>query len=349
MRLWFRLLLFRLAGTFAFLLISLFFLYVIVDLSVNGVRFFSAETAPVEIALYYVRNFAEHLEIFFPLGFLLAAMKVLFDLNLHRELVALQMAGLSKKKLLLPFFLFASLLSAGSYFNSQWLAPDAQEAASSFRLEHAKKKKKMREQVFPLSLEDGTELVYQSFDPQKNRFFDVFWLKAPDDIWHMKYLKADSQLPIGLFVDRLSRNSSSQFEKKESFAEKAFPEIRWDETAPLQRFVPYENRPLATLFFQSRAESADKPCILSHLHYKLALPLLPFLILLSIGPFSLHFARSLPFFLFAACALFAFAALCTLLDGMLILGENRVLLPAVAIWTPFLLSFALSFRPFFKM
>jgi lipopolysaccharide export LptBFGC system permease protein LptF len=117
----------------------------------------------------------------------------------------------------------------------------------------------------------------------------------------------------------------------------------------LQRFVAYENRSLSTLFHQALSDSADKPNIFSHLHYKLALPLFPFLILLAIGPFSLKFSRSLPFFFFAACALFAFAALCTILDGMLILGENRVLSPFIAIWTPLLFAFGISARFFLKI
>ncbi len=215
MSLWFRLLFFRISKTFFFLLFCIFSIFVAVDLSVNSVRFFSSgKTLVEEIALYYLQNFAKHLELFFPLSFLMASMKVLLDLNSHRELVALQMAGLSKKKLLAPFFLFAAFLSIACYANSEWIAPDAQDAACKFKTAHMKKQKKKREHVFNLTLEDGTELVYQKFDPLEKEFFDVFWLRAPDDVWHMKHLKIETAPPLGRFVDHLSRTEEKRFEKK---------------------------------------------------------------------------------------------------------------------------------------
>ncbi len=350
MKLWFRFLFRRLTYTFLFFLFSLFFLYVAVDLSVNGVRFFTSEkTLAAEIALYYLQNFAEHLDLFLPLSFLLSAMKVLLDLNAHRELGALQMAGLSKKKLLSPFFLFASLLSAACYINSEWIAPDAQGAADRFRMGHAKKKKMKRVHVFTLSLEDGSELVYQSYDAEAKQLFDVFWISSPDDIWHMKYLKIDPSPPIGKFVDHISRNLEKRFEKKESFEEKPFPNLVWDgeiDLSSLQQFTPFENRPLTTLFQQTRSDGAERHGAASHFHYKMAVPLLPFLILIAITPFSMRFSRSSPFFLFAACALFGFVGFATILDGMLILGENSVLPSYLAIWGPVAVFFLLSFRPF---
>jgi len=351
MTLWFRYLFSRLAKTFLFLLFCIFSIYVIVDLSVNSVRFFSSGgTTFIEISLYYLRNFAKHLELFFPLSFLLSAMKVLFDLNAYRELVALQMAGLSKKKLLSPFYLFAILLSSVCYINCEWIAPDAQDSANEFRSAHAKKKKKKREHLFTLSLEDETELIYQSFDPSEKQLFDVYWICSADDIWHMKYLKIDPKPPSGRHVDRLTRNEMKQFEKKESFDKRDFPELSWDDDgAALQRFVPFENRSLSNLYQQARSNSADKQSLFTHLHYKLALPMLSFLAILAISPFSMRFSRSLPVFLFASLSLFGFIALCTILDGMLILGENKVLPPYIAIWGPLLLSFGLAARPFIKL
>jgi lipopolysaccharide export system permease protein len=324
-------------------------LYVAVDLSIHGARFLSSEqTTFADVSLYYLHTFATLLEIFSTLAFLLASLRVLFHLNNHRELVALQMAGLSKKRLLFPFFLFASLLSLVGYANSQWFAPEASDISHTFMSAHkAKKKKRETSRVYSLSLEDDSNLVYQRFDPEKKELFDVFWIRTPHDIWHMKYLTVD---PLrGRFVNHLTRNSQKQIEKSESFPARDFPEIPWDEEAILHKFVPPENRPLSTLFSQAVIASAERHGILAHLYYKLLAPLTPFLILLAISPLSLRFSRNHPLFLIAAVSLFSFISLKVILDGMLILGETQTLPASLAIFGPiaFLLAFLLP--PFARM
>lgn len=321
-----------------------------VDLSIHGVRFLSRGTTTfAEIALYYVRHFATHLEFFLPFTFLLASLKLLLDLNAHGELVALQMAGLSKKKLLRPLFLFAAFLSLAAFANNQWIAPDAQDATDVFREAHSKKKKK-KDPLYHIALNDDSELIYQNFDEEKQEFFDLFWIQTPDDVWHMKSLKLEHKMnPQGHFVDHLVRNKEGQFEKRESFLSCPFPNLRWSKETSLERFIPFENRSISSLLQQARADSADRQSIFSHLHYKMALPLLPFFILLSISPFTMRFRRSFPTFLLVALSIFAFVGLMMILQGMLILGENRVLPAYLAIWGPMAALFALLLPPFIRL
>ncbi len=341
MKIWQKHLLSQLIKTFLFFLFCIFAIYVIVDLSMHGIRFLS-QSDFAEVALYYLHMFATLLETFLSLAFLLAVMRVLFDLNIHREIVALQMAGLSKKKLLTPFFFSAGFLSILFYINSQWIAPDAQDITDEFKDLHKRKRKKNTEQtrVYSVSLEDESELVYLSFEKGKKELFDVFWIRTPNDIWHMKTLKVDSLK--GSYVDHLTRNSAKQFEKTESYLTRDFPELPWDKDVVLHRFVPFENRPISTLLFQAYTDPADRGSVFSHLYYKLLMPLTPLLILLTMGPISMRYSRNLPFFLIAVCSLFGFVAFKVILDGMLILGENRVLPAALAIFTPFLLVLSIS-------
>jgi lipopolysaccharide export LptBFGC system permease protein LptF len=259
------------------------------------------------------------------------------------------MAGLSKKTLLRPFFSLAAVLSLTLYANSQWFAPDAQDAAHTFRSEHSSsKKKKKREYVYNLALDDDSELIYQSFNEKQNTLFDAYWIKTPDDIWHMKYLECGEH-PQGYFVDHLQRNRQGQFEKTESFPTRPFPRLSWDKDATLERFVPFENRSISTLLSQALIFTADRPSIFAHLHYKLALPLLPFFIIIGISPVVMQFNRSRPTFLIVAISLCLCFALMTILDGMLILGENQVIPGYLAIWGPIALLFLGISRPFAKL
>ena len=350
MKLWQKYLFLKLLKLFLFIILTLFFMYLLVDLSIHGVKIFSSATSSwIEVLLYYLRIFAMHLELFFSLSFLLASLKVLIDLSTHQELVALQMAALSRKKLLVPFFTLAALLSLGCYINSQFLSLEAQDAAYAFKTTHVKtKKKEKRENVHSIALEDDTELVYQSFDAEAKELFDVFWVKSAKDVWYMKYLSVTPPLK-GRFVDHLIRTPSGQFEKQESFLTHPFPEIPWDPDARLEKFIPFEHRALSTLIAQALSLSAEKQSVLSHLHYKIVMPLLPLLILISIAPIVMRFSRMHPTFLIVSCSLFAFIGFITLMDAMLILGENQVLPSHFAIWGPFLLFSSFSLHFFSRM
>jgi lipopolysaccharide export LptBFGC system permease protein LptF len=346
MKIWCRYLFRLLSKTFLFLIVCIFIIYTIVDLSMHGVRFFSHGTIHwAELFMYYVHNFAKHLGFFFPLTLLLSSLKVLLDLNTHHELVALQMAGLSQRKLLFPFFAFAALISLSSYANHEWFSPDAQESADSFRHAHTKHRKKEQKKphLFNADLQDKSELVYQAV--HKNELFDVFWIKNSKDIWHMKYLKTDP-LPEGRFVDHFQRNKQGKFEKTESFSHHVFPGLVFDANVNLQAFIPFENRSISTLFQQSFRQNSERHGVLCHLHYKLASPLLSFIILLSITPIAMRFNRSLPTFLIVASSLFAFIGFMTILEGMLILGENQVIPSILAIWSPMLAIFLLVLPQF---
>lgn len=349
MVLWQKYLLRHLLQVFFFLLLCVFVIYILVDFSIHGVKFLSlGKTTFIDLSLYYLRLFARHLELFISLSFLLSSLKVLLDLNGHQELVALQMAGLSKKRLLFPFFALAALLSFTCYCNSQWLSPDAQDAADAFRKVHLKTKKK-QQNVYNIGLEDDTELIYQNFDPTHQELFDVFWVQSSNSIWYMKYLNISSKPVRGRFVDHFACNSEGQFEKQESFPSHEFPKLAWGDEVKLQRFIPFENRSLSTLFQQASALTANRESALSHLHYKIAMPLLPFLILLFISPIAMRFSRTRPTLLIVAGSLFAFIGFITFMDASLILGENQVLPPSLAIWFPFAALTTFALPSFSKM
>ncbi len=347
MKIWQTYVLGKLIKTFLLFLFCLVAIYIVVDLSAHGVRFLSKSSFS-EIIIFYLHTFASLLDLFLTLTFLLAAMRTLFDLNQHREIVALQMAGISKKKLLSPFFLLASVLSLVCYVNTQWLAPDAQEIASAFKLSHKSKNNKIDQpRVFSVSLKDDSELIYHRFDKQKKELFDVFWICSPTDIWHMKTLKID---PLeGSYVHHLGRNGSKQLEKLESFEKKDFSDLAWDNEIVLNRFTPYGSRSISTLFLQAFTCKADRRIVFSHLYYKLLVPLMPLFALFAITPISMVYSRNRPIFLITAYSIFGFIALKITLDGMLILGENQVLPSYVAILGPMILLLSFCLPSFARM
>src|SRR5258707_10816562 len=117
MKIWQRSSFGRLIRTFLFFLSCILILYVAVDFSLYGVRLLSK-----------VQMF-KFIPLFFSLSFLLASLRVLLDLKSHGEFTALQIAGLSLKKLLSPLFFLAALLALVSYANFQWAPYEAAKKA----------------------------------------------------------------------------------------------------------------------------------------------------------------------------------------------------------------------------
>lgn len=343
---WQKYILSKILKTFFFFLICLLVIYVIIDLSAHGVRFFSKASFK-EISLFYLNTFSTQLDLFFTITFLLATLRVLFNLSSHREIVALQMAGISKKKLLYPFFLFAACIALVGYMNCQWLAPHAGEHSSGFKTAYKAKKKGKVQKLYTVSFDDESELVYQRFNKEKRELFDVFWVRSPEDVWHMKSLEIDSLK--GYFVNHLIRNEAKQFEKQESFVQKQFSEIPLQYDAILNRFIPYESRPLSSLFLQAYAAPADARIVFSHLYYKLLAPIIPFIVIVAIGPIAMRYTRNRPSFLIVALSIFGLLGLKTVIDGMLILGENQVLPSYIAIFAPILIVLSIAVPTFARM
>ncbi|MBI5272920.1 MAG: LptF/LptG family permease [Chlamydiia bacterium] len=338
MKLWRRYIFRHLIHAQIFFLLCLMLLYITVDLSINGASFLSKHAASwLDLGFYYSHQLAKLADLFLSFSFLLASLKVLIDLGGNRELTALQTSGLSTKKLLFPFFFLALITAVLSYCNSEWIVPNYQ---------HPIRSSHTTQRIFSLPLSDGTELVYQSYDPKTSELFDVFWLRSPKDLWHMKTLRT-SPVPVqGRCVDHFVRNRDCALEKTESASLRAFPELSWNTDAVLQRFIPFEERSLSALFKQTFSHTADQYKSGAHLHYKLGTPLLPLILLLGIAPPILRFSREKKTSLFVAISLFAFVGLTTLLDALLILSENCVLPAAPALWTPFVLALAITL-PFF--
>ncbi len=325
---------------------SFYFMYVIIDYSSHAKYFGRASLNIVDIAQYYFFHFAKRADILVPFALMLANIKVLCSLNLNRELVAFQAGGLRLKKLLRPF-LFLSLLGASAlYINTEMLAPSSLTYLDDFEEAYFKSKDrtKRKHYVNEVHLQDGSKVIYKSYDFSKEAFMDVFWIRNSDNIYRIQELAPYEDIPEGSFVDHLQRDMSGSFVRSESFRTRAFEEIAFDPESLHAALVPPETQSLSQLWEhlpkkKKRLKDSEAE-ILAYFNYKAAMPLVCFLVLLGPAPFCIRFNRQLRVFPIFAISIFALITFFTLMDTALILGESQVLSPRWAIWAPFLLAFA---------
>ena len=330
--------------------LAVFLLLILIDFSIHSFKIISNPNATIlSIIKYYINLFMTELNIFLCLNFMLATLKVLSDMNLHHELIALNMGGISFKRISAPFFYIAILISIFSYINLQFFFPSAHEFKNGFKdyLNRNKTKK-----IYPniIYLDDNTKLVYQKYDASKNELFDVFWIKSNSDIWHSKMLSMNKFPITGYWVDHLIRKNNF-FEKEKSFDLYKFEDIVFDKNKK-NMFAPYDHRSITTLYKQLKSKNLctkEKAELSAHLNYKFAFPILPILIIFGIFPYMIRFSRTISIFFISAFSLFGFVIYYTLMDSFLILAENSTSYSMLIIWLPALLSFGVFFKKFKKI
>ena len=329
--------------TFFFQLAVFYFLFVLVDLATNSSGFvLRSYTSLSSLGIYYLYQFLRYLDLFLPLCFLLSTIYLLTDKRNHGEICALQMAGISQKALLYPFFLFAAFLAVCLYFNYEKGLPSSLAYTQSFQRQFAKMPhKKKKQSLFVHYLEDGSKLIFQNYDEKAEKISNAFWIYDPNEIWHIQSIFTKDQ-KIGNFADQFVRNASGYFEKKESLETLVLPPFTLKESF---FFLPVEFKPLSILYSQAKNSALlfeeEIVQLYTYLYLRLIMPSLFFLIPLACFPLCVSYQRKKYTFRIYALGLFSFILFQTLLGSMVVLSENSVFSPFACIVVPFLVCYTI--------
>ncbi|NGX45048.1 MAG: hypothetical protein K940chlam2_00188 [Chlamydiae bacterium] len=339
---WERYLFRELFKTFIFFLAAFYFLYVVVDYSAHMQDFIKGKSLSLSnLFLYYCFQFVKRADILLPLALIVSSIRLLLTLNLNKELLAFQSAGLSWKKLLRPFYFVAlsSTLVIAAF--NQFALPSSLNFIDKFydtHLRHSHRGNRS-DPLHVIHLEDHSKLVYQYYDSARQAFFDVVWMRSPDELWRIKYLQADPNNPIGEYVDHLVRTDEGHFEKRSSFDTLLFRDLKWRSDLPRKGFIPFENRSITSLYHMLKEDQQlsayQSNELLTQILYKSVMPLLAPLVLICCAPFCIRYGRQLPQLLIYALSIFGFVGFIALMDAAVILGENATISPYLAIFFPF--------------
>lgn len=325
---------------FFLFLFGFFALYSLIDYSLHMEDFVLNQKLQFgHLIIYYFSQFIKRQELLIPLALLVATLKVLFSLNKKGELIALRASGIPKHAILRPLFLLALLSFTFSLLSNQFLLPYSLNSLTKFRKEHFHKSphRVRKEAINVLSLHDRSKLIYREKEAATELYKDVFWIRSPNDLWHMQSLSSPFQSPTGHWVDHLVRNQDGVFEKVESFENYIF-RFRFEIDATGKGEIPLEHKSISELislcFFKKTLTAYEYPQALTYLLFKLGTPFIALIVLFAAAPFCLTHKRSHPQFATYAFALFGFITFFALLDAAVILAENLTLSPYTALLTP---------------
>ncbi|MBY0529354.1 MAG: LptF/LptG family permease [Rhabdochlamydiaceae bacterium] len=328
-----------------FLFLGCFYsLYALIDYSTHMQDFFVDKRIQIShIFIYYSFQFIKRADMLIPLSMLIATIKVFLTLNAQGELVALQASGIPLKKIARPLLLLATVCTLFNLASGEWILPNCLNYLDRFREEHFKHsfRGNRKEPIHTLYLKDRTKIIYQTQDIDKGVYFDVFWVRSSDDLWRIKTLTLDLEHPVGAYVDHIQRNALGNLEKTESFETYRFAPFKVLPDLAGKGYIPLENRKITDLVRmlgeKRKATALEHPQVMTHLLFKCMIPWMALLAVIAPLPYCVRHTRMTPTFFIYTIALFGFISFYALMDAAVILGENNVIAPWIAILSPFAL------------
>jgi lipopolysaccharide export system permease protein len=320
-----------------FFLLCFFSLYVLIDYATHS-RSFNHGSQGWDLFQYYCGEFVLRIKILLPFAIVLATIKTLLKINRSRELVALLSAGISLKRVLIPFLVVGLLGTSFLYFVEQSLLPEAMktlQAGQTLKLS----KKKRDGAIQKLLLKDGTLLLYQNYLVEQKELHDVIWVESPTSLWRMESLKLEPL--IGENVDHLIQNEdhlqlSSRFITKELF------QIPLNSLELKETLNDHDSDSIVNLFKQAKQiltdQSERSATLITALIYKCLSPWMALFATLIPIPWCVRYSRQISQLLIYAGCLFAIETLFILLDAGAVLGERQTVNPFYAMGFPFALT-----------
>lgn len=351
MNLWKRYLFSEIGTVFLGSLLGFFLLYTMIESATRMDDLLKYDPAHAQAVItYHLNQFLKRADFLLPMSMVLSIIKVVTTLKARNEWTVLQTAGLSNRTLLRPFFYIACLCALFNWANFEYFLPQAIRRIETFRKDHFHGSRSVKRQqlVHIIPLHDASTLFYHSYLEDSHEFFDVFWVKNPKEIWHIKYLDADSSSPTGRYVDQLIRSEDGRFIKHASHDSLVIQNIGWNKHAPHTSPLPLGDTSISALF-RLLKNPATTPYqsskITTTLTLKLVVPLLPLMIALALPPFCLYTARGRSPFLLYALGVTVFLTLYMCLDALALISEQGMVSPQIMITLPIVvLSAVFAYR-----
>lgn len=353
-KLWERYLFHEILKVFLFFIFSFYLLYALIDYSIHAHHFSKILNLNwIDLLTYYFCLLIKRIDLVLPLALLISTNKILLHLNQKNEMIALFVGGLKKTELLRPFFTLASFITLIILLNFEYVTPYSLEYLEQFENQHFKKdipQDYTTPSTYVLPLENGGKFIFSKYNAQNTCFEDVFYIQSQDDLWKIKFLIIENNKAIGHFVEHLIRDEHLLLVENKSYETYIFSDLIIDLPIRKKTSIPFEHRSISSLYsliaHSSHLYQENASKIHTQLFFKLCIPFVSFLVIIACAPFCMIFSRKLPIFMIYAMSIFGIIAFFTVIDAAVILGENHIFPPILAISLPFLLclgSFGLKF------
>ncbi len=348
MKIWEKHFIYETLKTALFFLVAFYGLYALIDYASHTGTFHHhhSRLSFQELLLFYASEFFRRADVLIPLALLIGTARTLTTMNVHHELLALQAAGVSLRKLMRPFIWVGLSGVLFLYGATEWVQPFALRQERKIEDKHTYEQsavKNLQTKVNYLKLEDGSTLLFQFFDKPAKTFYDLIWIRSPDEFIRMKSLTAEA-LPKGTYVENLVRKKGN-LTLSQRYPEKTFADLKFSSERLIETVTPPEERQISELLTQinpSGFESEKEAHHLAVFLHKMILPWLALFAVLIVIPPSIQVVRDLNVFSIYAVSLFALVFVYIAVNAGTTLAERQVMNPYYALLLPFTILFSFA-------
>jgi len=179
-------------GTFFYAIALILLIVIIFDLSERIDNFIENQAPLNEILFVYYLNFIPYFaNLFSPLFTFIAVIYFTSRMAFNTEIIAILNAGISFRRMLVPYFLSAIFLAFISIYLSNFLIPEANRKRIEFEEQYFRRQSQFRERNIHLQIRPGQFVYMESFNERINVGYK-FTLERI----------TDGQLTFKLFADR---------------------------------------------------------------------------------------------------------------------------------------------------
>lgn len=127
-------------STYVFVVALLLAVITVIDLTEKTDKYAKAQLGFIEILGYYGNFLPWIAGLITPITVFIATVYVTAKMAGHTEIVAILSSGVSFRRLLLPYFIGASLIAGVSFWLNGWIIPNSNKSRLAFEMEYLKPK-----------------------------------------------------------------------------------------------------------------------------------------------------------------------------------------------------------------
>jgi len=150
--------------TFFFVVLILLAVVTVIDLTDKMDKFSKAELKAIDIFGYYLDYIPWIGSLLTPITIFIAAVYVCSRMAGHTEVIAMLSAGISFKRMLVPYFIGATLVGVISFVLNGWIIPNSNKSRLAFEMQYFKTKYYFEKQNVHIQVASDTYLYMKSYN-----------------------------------------------------------------------------------------------------------------------------------------------------------------------------------------
>jgi lipopolysaccharide export system permease protein len=154
----------QLLGTFFFVVLILVAVITVIDLTEKTEKYVKNSVSAINIIKYYLDFIPWIAGLITPITVFIATVYVTARLAGRSEIIAILSSGVSFRRLLLPYFWGALIISSLSFWLNGWIIPNSNKTRLAFEVEYLKNKYYYDQRNIHIQVEPGILLYMQSYN-----------------------------------------------------------------------------------------------------------------------------------------------------------------------------------------